>query len=303
MPNLKISNPLLKLLKNLKLVSESNLTVVSDYVRDSKKKIKVFYEKKNNFYFLQKSIYSKEESFDRLFKDNPKNKKFYLNINNKKLKTKIIDDEKRRYNSFKGIIKNGSILDFGAGYGEFLKKFKRKNVAAVEKRNRCIQYLEKNKIKVFQELNSINSKFDFITLFNSLDHLETPNLVLKKMKSLLNKKGRLIIEVPNSNNLLYLMNLKEYKNLSFCKKHLIIFSERVLKKLLTHSGFYTEKIYYYQRYNFDNHLNWMINKRPNGHNELKNFSDKNLKMKYEHMLIKRKLTDTLILIARKNAKN
>ncbi len=297
----KISNPLFKLLKKLNFANLKDLRVASNYVRDSKKKNKVFYDKKNNFYFLQKSVYTKNSKFDQLFKDNQKNKNFYLKYNKKKLKTKIIDDERRRFNNFKNIIKNKSVLDFGAGYGEFLKQFNRDNIAAVEKRDKCINYLKKNKIKVFKDLSEINDKFDFITFFNSVDHLEFPDLILKKEKKLLNKNGRLIIEVPNSNNLLYLLNIKEYKDLSFCKKHLIIFSDKVLKKLLIYSGFKIEKLFYYQRYNLDNHLNWIINKRPNGHNELKNYSNKKSKMEYERLLIKKKFTDTIILIVKKNA--
>ena len=117
------------------------------------------------------------------------------------------------------------------------------------------------------------------------------------MKKFLKKNGKLIIEVPNANNILYLSSLKEYKEFSFCKKHLIIFSEKVLKRFLNYAGFKVKKIIYFQRYNFDNHLNWLINKRPNGHNELKNVSSKILKKHYEKLLIKLKLTDTLIAVA------
>ena len=119
-----------------------------------RKKNKVFYDKKNNFYFLQKSVYTKNSKFDQLFKDNKKNKNFYLKYNKKKLKTKIIDDERRRFYNFKNIIKNKSVLDFGAGYGEFLKQFNRDNIAAVEKRDKCINYLKKIKLrylKIYQK--------------------------------------------------------------------------------------------------------------------------------------------------------
>ena len=117
------------------------------------------------------------------------------------------------------------------------------------------------------------------------------------MKKFLKKNGKLIIEVPNANNILFLSSLKEYKELSFCRKHLIIFSEKVLKEFLNYTGFKVKKIIYSQRYNFDNHLHWFINKRPNGHNELKNVSSKILKKHYEKLLIKLKLTDTLIAVA------
>ena len=150
----KISNPLFKLLKKLNFANLKDLRVASNYVRDLKKKNKVFYDKKNNFYFLQKSVYTKNSKFDQLFKDNKKNKNFYLKYNKKKLKTKIIDDERRRFNNFKNIIKNKSVLDFGAGYGEFLKQFNRDNIAAVEKRDKCINYLKKKKLrylKIYQK--------------------------------------------------------------------------------------------------------------------------------------------------------
>ena len=78
----------------------------------------------------------------------------------------------------------------------------------------------------------------------------------------------------------YLANVNGTFNvLQACKKHKV------------------KKIIYFQRYNFDNHLNWLINKRPNGHNELKNVSSKILKKHYEKLLIKLKLTDTLIAVA------
>lgn len=297
MSNLSISNPIFKILKKLKLVSKKNLKVKSNFVRDSLEKNKVFFETKNKFFFLQNSIYSKEKKFDKLFKDNLKNKNFSIKFKNKRINTQIINDDNRRYELFKKNLKEKKILDFGAGYGEFIKKFKKKNVYALEKRNICIRHLEKNKITVFKNIKDINQKFDYITFFNSLDHLEHPDLILKKMKKLLKKKGKLIIEVPNANNILFLSNLNEYQEFSFSKKHLIIFTEKVLKKILSYSGFKVRKVIYFQRYDFNNHLNWFINKRPNGHNELKHLSTRIFNKHYKKLLIKLKLADTLIVIA------
>ena len=61
-----ITNPVYKILKNLKLVKSSNLEICSNYVRDSKEKNNVYYDKKkfqNNLisvywiYYLFSTIY------------------------------------------------------------------------------------------------------------------------------------------------------------------------------------------------------------------------------------------------------
>ena len=149
---------------------------------------------------------------------------------------------------------------------------------------------------------SIKDKFDFITFFNSIDHLEYPDYTLKKVKRNLNNKGRIIIEVPNANNILYKLNITEFKNFSFCQKHLVIHSETTLTKLLNYSGYKVEKIVYFQRYNLNNHINWILNKKPGGHTILKNLFNKYSNEKYKNLLIEKKLADTLIIIAKPNVR-
>ena len=296
----QIQNPIFKLLKKILKINKNSLIIESNYVRDSKTKNKVFYDKKNNVFFLQKSIYQKENNYKKLFKDNIKKKIFNLKIKNKKYKFKIIDDETRRYNQFKKTIKNKSIIDFGSGYGDFISKFKKNKIAAIEKRADCINHLKKRKIETYDNLSDIKKKYDVVTFFNSLDHLESPELILKEIKKIINKNGKIIIEVPNANNLLFTLDVKEYKNFTFCKKHLIIHSEETLKKLLIFCGYKIEKIIYFQRYDLNNHLNWLLNKKPGGHIILKNLANEKTNKNYKRLLIEKKLADTLIIIAKLN---
>ena len=300
---IKITNPIYKLLKKIIKFKASSLIVESNYVRDSNKPNKVFFKKKNNVFFLQKSVYRKQDIYKKLFKDNKKKDFFNLNINNKKFTLKIIDDESRRYNQFKFVIKNRSVLDYGSGYGDFLRKFKKNRVAAIEKRDDCITFLKKKKIQTYEDISSIKDKFDFITFFNSIDHLEYPDHTLKKIKRNLNKNGKIIIEVPNANNILYKLNIAEFKNFSFCQKHLIIHSEKSLTNLLKYSGYQVEKTLYFQRYNLNNHINWILNKKPGGHTMLKNLVNIYSNENYKNLLIEKKLADTLIIIAKPNVKN
>ena len=100
-------------------------------------------------------------------------------------------------------IKNKSIIDFEQGYGNLILKFKKNKIAAIEKRADCINHLKKIKIKTYDNLSDIKKKYDVVTFFNSLDHLESPELILKEIKKIINKNGKIIIEVPNANNLLF----------------------------------------------------------------------------------------------------
>ena len=46
--------------------------------------------------------------------------------------------------------------------------------------------------------NDFRNKFDYIFMFHALEHLENTNKYLNKIYNILNKNGKLIIEVPNA---------------------------------------------------------------------------------------------------------
>jgi hypothetical protein len=79
------------------------------------------------------------------------------------------------------------------------------------------------------------------------------------------KKSTLIIEVPSCNDLLFSCNIDAIKKFVLWSEHLILFDSDILKKLLQLVGFKKIKIENYQRYNINNHLHWMIYKKPSGH--------------------------------------
>ena len=55
---------------------------------------------------------------------------------------------------------------------------------------------------------------------------------------------------------------------------------------------------YFQRYDLNNHLNWIINKQPGGHVSYKNLITNISNSYYKKILIEKKLADTLIIIAK-----
>tara|TARA_B100000900_G_scaffold325806_1_gene285708 strand:+ start:160 stop:978 length:819 start_codon:yes stop_codon:yes gene_type:complete len=269
-------NPIIGELKKLKLISNSDLIILNNKTRD--KKIKVYQDKKTKIIFLEKYIKSK---YPITPKDKPENL--------------------RRANQFKKILKNKDILDFGCAWGGFLKKIKNsKSLSGVEQRKECINYVKKKlkKIKISDDINSFNRKFDIITMFHVLEHIPYQLEILKLLKSKLKNKGKIIIEVPHAEDFLIIQNeLKEFKNFTFWSEHLILHTCESIKAILSKAGFKNIKIEYYQRHNFANHLGWFLKRKPGGHEFNKNIVSKKLNNIYMENLKSLKKTDTIIATA------
>ena len=278
-----ITNPILKEFKDLKLIHNKNLVVISNSTRDAK--IKVLQDKEARIIILKK--YKKKNYY--------KNKDLNIKINN--------EDDLRRYKQFKKLFKGRKkILDFGCGWGGFLNNFKKsQNVIGVEIRESCKKFINKKfKFNVYDDLNYIGSKFDIITMFHVLEHIPYQLKVLKNIKKKLKNKGKIIIEVPHAQDfLLEILNLESFKKFTFWSEHLVLHSKLSLKKFLVSSGYKNIKIQNYQRYNINNHLKWFLKGQPGGHETpLFKISNKT-KINYDRYLIKNNYSDTIIAIANK----
>ena len=301
-----MNNPIFDELIKLKLISKLNLITLSNKTRD--KKIKVIKDLKTKIIFLEKYITNNEYYSSLKYNDDgrkvfDKSKKKIANVKttSKNIKTPLIEDDYRRAVQFEKNLKNKDILDFGCGWGGFLRNVKNyKSLSGVELRKECINYIHKNikKIDVSHNLNSFDKKFDIITMFHVLEHIPYQIKTLKVLKSKLKNKGKIIIEVPHAEDFLILQEeLKEFKNFTFWSEHLILHTYKSLKSILLKSGFKNVKIQYYQRYNFSNHLGWFLKRKPGGHNFYKEVVSDSLNSSYCENLKRLGQTDTLIAIA------
>ena len=299
-------SPIFFELLNLNLISKKNLITISNKTRD--KKIKVLQDLKTKIIFLEKYITSRQyystlkyvdndrKSLDKLKKKVANVKTFSGNI-----KTSIIEDDYRRAIQFKKKLKNKDVLDFGCGWGGFLRNIKNyKSLNGVELRKECINYIKNNikKINISNNINSFNRKFDIITMFHVLEHIPYQVETLKVLRSKLKNKGKIIIEVPHAEDFLILQKeLNEFKNFTFWSEHLILHTCKSLKSILLKAGFKKINILYYQRYDFSNHLGWFLKKKPGGHNFYKEIVSDRLNLSYCENLKRLGQTDTIIAIA------
>jgi len=204
-------NPIINELRDLNLISKSSVVELKNKTRDGK--IKVFKDLKSKIIFLDKFVtdekYYSSVKYDFVNSSNSKIKIENIKTRNGQIKTPMINDDYRRASQFEKILKNKNILDFGCGYGGFLMNLKKyKSLTGVELRKDCINYIRRNfnKINISNDINSLNKKFDVITIFHVLEHLPYQVNVLKNLKSKLNRKGKIIIEVPHAQDYLILQD-------------------------------------------------------------------------------------------------
>lgn len=112
------------------------------------------------------------------------------------------------YRSIEPFIKKGAILEVGPADGEMTKLIykKNKNLTVVDGAQKYVDEIKKilpniNTHVSLVEDFSTNEKYKTIILAHVLEHVVSPLKVLVKLKKLLDKKGTIIIIVPNANSL------------------------------------------------------------------------------------------------------
>ena len=108
--------------------------------------------------------------------------------------------ERIKFLKERGIL-NGSLLDVGAGGGEFTYLSSKLGFTSegIEPNIGYSNFARKEygiNVKT-GHLADINKKFDLITMFHVLEHIPNPIKTFKLLYEILNKEGILFIEVPN----------------------------------------------------------------------------------------------------------
>lgn len=140
------------------------------------------------------------------------------------------------------------VFDIGFGFAQALIYLKEKGltVSGLEPSIEGVNYARKNGITAFHAgIESYDvvgkEKFDIVLLLNVLEHLRNPAETLDKIKNqLLERKGLLVIDVPNDFNLFQEVANAEYGLNEWwvvAPTHINYFSVSSIKKLLQDCGY------------------------------------------------------------------
>ena len=210
-------------------------------------------------------------------------------------------DDKRRYDFIKEKIINKNVLDFGCGVGGFLDLARKStsSVSGVELEKALQPSFKQRNLDVFENLSKAqeeNKKYDVITAFHVVEHLKNPKEILKDLSHLLTESGEMIIEVPNSNDvLLTLYENKDFQNFTYWSQHLFFFNKTTMSELIKQAGLKLNWIKHVQRYPLSNCLYWLAKGRPGGHQKWGFLDNVKLNLEYENQLALIGKTDTIIV--------
>jgi len=134
------------------------------------------------------------------------------------------------------------LLDFGCGLGHFLDSAYDFGylVHGVEFNKYAINYIRNRytyKITSYEDFIKMNEKFNIVTLFDVIEHLQDPFDTLNKLYNLIDTEGLLIISTMDSHSYMsrFLgLKLEDFKRI---REHIYFFSKKNLTDLLTRLGF------------------------------------------------------------------
>lgn len=205
-------------------------------------------------------------------------------------------DDQRRFEMMKSMLPNKRLLDFGCGAGGFLQRAKNLaiDVTGIELESRVRKYWA-GKLNIVPNLGAAGTGYDFITAFHVIEHLPDPRSMLTDLSKLLRPGGRMIVEVPSSEDaLLSLYDCDAFQRFTYWSQHLYLFNSKTLEMLSRQAGLRVVALQHYQRYPLSNHLYWLSRGKPSGH-ELWAFLDTpELTGAYASTLAALGKTDTLI---------
>jgi SAM-dependent methyltransferase len=178
-------------------------------------------------------------------------------------------DDQRRFEMLKAVLVNRKVLDFGCGAAGFVRKASSlaAQVVGVEPERRVREHWG-DAVRLCASLEDAGSEYEVITAFHVLEHLSDPRATLQELGLRLAGGGRLVIEVPHSEDaLLTLYDHRAFQRFTYWSQHLFLFNAETLRRLAVQAGLCVVSIQQYQRYPLSNHLFWLSRNRPGGHRE------------------------------------
>jgi len=205
-------------------------------------------------------------------------------------------DDQRRFEMLSVALANKKVLDFGCGAGGFLVKAQSlaAQVAGIELEQRVKTHWA-GRLAIHPDFASAGGGYDLITAFHVVEHLPDPRKTLQSLAQLIAKNGRMIIEVPSSEDaLLTLFDCDAFQRFTYWSQHLFLFNAETLRQLANQAGLKVIAMQQYQRYPLSNHLHWLSQGNPGGHQKWSFLNSPTLAEAYANTLAVIGKCDTLI---------
>lgn len=300
--NRYIKNPLIEEFIKHKLIDGVPTEIVG-VCRDNKE-VNVLFDSKSKCYFLDKVDLELTNYTSRFDESYLKIGNEWKDENQIEDKQEIRDNERRKNLVFKYLFdrKDPSLIDLGAGSGSFIRLMQSEipNLSAVEPNVGLRNLIKKtcSPVAIYENIQEIDKEFDVVTLFHVIEHLSDPFSFLSQIKRITKPQGFVLIETPSSQDaLLHTYNCKSFRDHTFWTEHLVIYSPEVLGKLC--SQYFSDfKIIPTQRYNLANHLYWLSNGKPGGHDYFKDHIGEELNDFYTDRLRKNDSFDTIVSLVK-----
>lgn len=211
-------------------------------------------------------------------------------------------DDERRFHMLKAMLPNKKVLDFGCGAGGFLMRARQlaAQVAGIELERRVREYWD-GQIAIHPDFDSAGGGHDLITAFHVIEHLVDPRGMLGRLGDMLAKNGRLVVEVPSSDDaLLTVYESDAFQRFTYWSQHLFLLNVETLQTLARQAGLKVVSIQQHQRYPLSNHLYWLSRQKPGGHERWAFLDSPALTEAYAASLAAVGKCDTLIAYLEKN---
>lgn len=205
-------------------------------------------------------------------------------------------DDQRRFDMVKAMLPNKRLLDFGCGAAGFLHLAR--NLAAavmgIELETRVRDYWA-GQINIVPTVEAAGGGYDLITAFHVIEHLPDPRSMLSSLARQLAPSGRIVVEVPSANDaLITLYDCDAFQRFTYWSQHLFLFNAFTLEMLACQAGLRVLAVQHYQRYPLSNHLYWLSEGKPGGHQRWAFLDTPELASAYSNTLASMGKADTVI---------
>lgn len=205
-------------------------------------------------------------------------------------------DDQRRFDMVKAMLPNKRLLDFGCGAAGFLQRAKTlaADVTGIELEARVRDHWA-GQLNIVPSVEAAGGRYDLITAFHVVEHLPDPRAMLRSLAQMLQPNGRMIVEVPSAEDaLLTLYDCDAFQQFTYWSQHLFLFNAATLEMLARQVGLRVIGIQHFQRYPLSNHLHWLSQGKPGGHQRWAFLDTPDLARAYANTLATLGKTDTLI---------